>query len=170
MTIASAANTGFRRAAHRRGGEIPRGLRRAQRLSAQAADPVVVRDLKRRGLLLKTQEIVHSYPFCWRCDTPLIYYARSSWFIRVTAVKDRLIAANRSVNWMPENIKEGRMGNFLENVIDWGLFPRPLLGHAAPRLGMSDCGEIEVIGSRKELSERTARPRTSNCTAPTWTG
>ncbi|MFQ7078080.1 MAG: class I tRNA ligase family protein, partial [Christensenellaceae bacterium] len=102
-------------------GKFPEGCDFLTGKAAQAADPFVIKDLKARGLLLKTQEIVHSYPFCWRCDTPLIYYARSSWFIKVTAVKDRLIAANRSVNWMPDTIKEGRMGNFLENVIDWGL-------------------------------------------------
>ncbi|NLF26301.1 MAG: class I tRNA ligase family protein, partial [Clostridiales bacterium] len=81
------------------------------------ADPLIVEMLARDGLLVKTEGFEHDYPFCWRCDTPLIYYARSTWFIRMTAVRDRLLAANRSVNWMPENIKEGRMGNFLENVI-----------------------------------------------------
>ena len=77
-----------------------------------------------------------SYPFCWRCDTPLIYYARQSWFIKMTAVHDELMRNNRAVNWMPDNIKEGRMGNFLDNVIDWGLSPRALLGHAAAGLDL----------------------------------
>ena len=101
-------------------GKFPEGCGEFTGMGAQTADPFVVKDLKARGLLLKTLEISHSYPFCWRCDTALIYYARSSWFIKVTAIKDKLIKANRSVNWMPDTIKEGRMGNFLENVIDWG--------------------------------------------------
>ena len=85
------------------------------------ADKLVLADLKERRLLVKAPKFEHDYPFCWRCDTPLIYYARQSWFIKMTAVHDELMRNNRAVNWMPDNIKEGRMGNFLDNVIDWGL-------------------------------------------------
>ena len=140
-------------------GKFPCGCGEFTGVGAQAADPAVVKDLKSRGLLLKTLEITHSYPFCWRCDTPLIYYARSSWFIKVTAIKDRLIAANRSVNWMPDTIKEGRMGNFLENVIDWGLSRDRYWGTPLPVWVCPDCGEIEVIGSRKELEEKCGAPK-----------
>ena len=99
------------------------------------ADPMVLKDLDERGLLFAAPRFEHSYPFCWRCDTPLIYYARSSWFIAMTKVKDRLIDYNRRINWIPETIKEGRMGNFLENVIDWGISRERYWGPPA-RMGM----------------------------------
>ena len=85
------------------------------------ADPLILADLRDRGLLLKKEDYTHNYPHCWRCDTPLLYYARGGWFIRMTAVKDSLVSNNRSIRWYPENIKEGRMGNFVENVMDWAL-------------------------------------------------
>jgi isoleucyl-tRNA synthetase len=121
-------------------------------LFVKEADPKIIEDLKVRGLLYKKQLYTHNYPFCWRCDTPLIYYARATWFIRMTAVRDELMAVNRSVNWMPDNIKEGRMGNFIENVIDWGLSRERYWGTPLP-IWTCKCGHIHAIGSIEELKK-----------------
>ena len=114
------------------------------------ADPMILKDLKERGLLFAAVPFAHDYPFCWRCDTPLLYYARPTWFIRMTAVRDNLVANNRSVNWMPDNIKEGRMGNFLENVVDWGLSRERYWGTPLP-IWLCEEGHMHVIGSKQEL-------------------
>ncbi|MFR6101194.1 MAG: isoleucine--tRNA ligase [Christensenellales bacterium] len=117
----------------------------------------IIEDLRGRGLLLAALPFTHNYPFCWRCDTPLLYYARATWFIRMTAVRDELVKNNRTVNWMPDNIKEGRMGNFLEKVVDWGLSRERYWGTPLP-IWVCEEGHIHVIGSRQELREMATTP------------
>jgi len=117
------------------------------------ADKMIIEDLSERKLMFMAKEYEHSYPFCWRCDTALLYYARSTWFIKITALKDLLVKNNRAVNWLPENIKEGRMGNFVGNVIDWGLSRERYWGTPLP-VWECECGHFTVIGSVAELKEK----------------
>ena len=118
-------------------------------LFVKKADPEVLKDLEKSGNLFDAPKFEHEYPHCWRCDTPLIYYARESWYIRETAVKDDLIRNNNTVNWIPESIGTGRFGNWLENIQDWGT---PL------NIWECSCGYQECIGSRAELAEKAGNP------------
>jgi isoleucyl-tRNA synthetase len=123
-------------------------------LFVKDADELILNDLDERGLLLRRETIHHTYPFCWRCDTPLLYYAKPSWYIRTTAVKERLVALNREINWYPGHIKEGRFGNWLENNIDWAASRERFWGIPLPIWRCQECGEHDCIGSLAELRER----------------
>jgi isoleucyl-tRNA synthetase len=124
------------------------------------ADPFIMTDLKNRGLLYDSGKITHTYPFCWRCGTPLLYYARATWYIRTSAYKDRLVALNEKINWYPGHIKNGRFGNWLANNIDWALGRERYWGTPLPVWQCEECKHQECIGSVAELSQKTGRDLT----------
>ncbi|MDD3667006.1 MAG: isoleucine--tRNA ligase, partial [Bacteroidales bacterium] len=127
-------------------------------LFVKKADPEVLKDLDTRGQLFDAPKFEHEYPHCWRCDTPLIYYARESWYIKETAVKEDLIRNNNTVNWIPDSIGKGRFGNWLENIQDWAISRNRYWGTPL-NIWECECGHLECVGGREDLASRTGNPK-----------
>jgi len=126
------------------------------------ADPMILDDLQQSGRLHHKETITHTYPFCWRCETPLLYYAKPSWYIRTTALKDELISGNEQINWYPEHVKYGRFGDWLENNVDWAFSRERYWGTPLPIWRCEGCGKDECIGSIKELEGKTGLKATAS--------
>ena len=122
------------------------------------ADAGIIADLDARELLLRNETIRHTYPFCWRCDTPLLYYAKPTWYVRTTAVKDKLIAGNERINWYPEHIKRGRFGDWLRNNVDWALSRERYWGTPLPMWQCTSCRAYHAVGSRADIRARAIDP------------
>lgn len=119
------------------------------------ADPLIIQDLQARGLLYRAETYTHTYPFCWRCHTPLLYYARSTWYLRTTQYRDKLVGLNQEINWYPDHIKDGRFGNWLENNVDWALGRERYWGTPLPIWECTACHYQMAVGSVQELSQLT---------------
>jgi len=136
-------------------GEMTIGPKDAIGKFTKDADSIIIDDLEITGLLFKKEDITHSYPFCWRCKTALIYYAQDAWFIKMTDVKDKLLNNNKEINWIPDHIKDGRFGNFLDGVRDWDISRKRFWGTPMPIWKCDNCHNYQMVGSFNELNEKS---------------
>jgi len=136
------------------GGKFKLDVKKFARMFVKEADPLIIEDLKNRGLLFKEELYEHDYPFCWRCHTPLLYYAKKSWFIKMTKLKKELIENNQKINWIPSHIKEGRFGEWLREVKDWALSRERYWGTPLPVWQCKKCGNLKLICSKRELLDQ----------------